>query len=108
MTIGEILSKAILNTCLGMGTVFFMLLFISCIIYMFKFIPDGADKNPKQEAEMKNTSSNDKEASDKEASYDDEIAVVIAAAIHAFEEDKKEILKNEGMRQFTARKFNKR
>lgn len=107
MTIGEILSKAILNTCLGMGTVFFMLLFISCIIYMFKFIPNGADKNHKQEAERIITSRNAGDPSE-EAAYDDEIAVVIAAAIHAFEEDKKGILKNEGMRQFTARKFNKR
>lgn len=107
MTIGEILSKAILNTCLGMGTVFFMLLFISCIIYMFKFIPNRADKNHKQEAERIITSRNDGEPSE-EAAYDDVIAVVIAAAIHAFEEDKKGILKNEGMRQFTARKFNKR
>ena len=36
---GEILEKAGLNTVLGMGTVFVVLIFISFIISLFKFIP---------------------------------------------------------------------
>ena len=38
-TIGQILEKAGLNTLLGMGTVFAVLIFISLIISLFKFIP---------------------------------------------------------------------
>lgn len=39
-TIGEILQRAGLNTLLGMGTVFAVLIFISFIISLFRFIPD--------------------------------------------------------------------
>lgn len=39
MTFGEILSRAAVNTCLGMGTVFVMLFLISAIIFLFKYIP---------------------------------------------------------------------
>ncbi|MGN1414208.1 MAG: OadG family protein [Anaerovoracaceae bacterium] len=40
MTFGEILSKAAVNTLLGMGTVFFMLVLIIAVISLFRFIPD--------------------------------------------------------------------
>ena len=36
---GEILKKAGMNTILGMGTVFIVLIFISLVIYCFNFIP---------------------------------------------------------------------
>ena len=45
---GEILKKAGLNTILGMGTVFIVLIFISLVIYCFNFIP--GNEAPKQEA----------------------------------------------------------
>ena len=35
---GEILQKAGLNTILGMGTVFVVLIFLSFVIYLLKFI----------------------------------------------------------------------
>ena len=38
-SMGEILEKAGLNTILGMGTVFVVLIFISIIIWLLKFIP---------------------------------------------------------------------
>lgn len=38
-TIGQILEKAGLNTLLGMGTVFAVLIFISILISLFRFIP---------------------------------------------------------------------
>jgi sodium pump decarboxylase gamma subunit len=38
-SLGEILGKALMNTILGMGTVFAVLIFISLIIYCFNFIP---------------------------------------------------------------------
>ncbi|MGN0159293.1 MAG: OadG family protein [Brotaphodocola sp.] len=37
-TLGENMSKAAMNTLLGMGTVFAVLIFISLLIYCFKFI----------------------------------------------------------------------
>lgn len=40
MTFGEILSKAAVNTLLGMGTVFFMLILIIAVISLFRFIPE--------------------------------------------------------------------
>jgi hypothetical protein len=44
VTIGEIASKAIINTLLGMGTVFAMLLLICFVIYLFKYIPGASEK----------------------------------------------------------------
>lgn len=38
-SMGEILEKAALNTILGMGTVFVVLIFISFVISLFKYIP---------------------------------------------------------------------
>lgn len=41
MTISEILTKAAINTGLGMGTVFAMLILISVIISLFRLIPQN-------------------------------------------------------------------
>lgn len=49
---GEILKKAGMNTILGMGTVFIVLIFISLVIYCFNFIPG----NRVQTEEEKQTS----------------------------------------------------
>ncbi len=46
---GEILTKAGLNTLLGMGTVFVVLIFISFIISLFKKIPELEEKFKKKE-----------------------------------------------------------
>ncbi len=48
-TTGEILTKAGLNTLLGMGTVFAVLIFLAFIIYLMKFIPVFMDKLQKKE-----------------------------------------------------------
>lgn len=47
-SIGEILKKAGLNTILGMGTVFVVLIFISFIISLFKYIPAIQEKFSKK------------------------------------------------------------
>ncbi|MCI9075829.1 MAG: DUF3887 domain-containing protein [Dorea sp.] len=47
-TMGEILQKAGLNTLLGMGTVFVVLIIISLIISLFKYIPAIQDKFSKK------------------------------------------------------------
>lgn len=50
-TIGEILAKAGMNTILGMGVVFSVLIFISLIIYCFNFIPMIQKKFSKKKKE---------------------------------------------------------
>ena len=48
--IGEILTKAGLNTLLGMGTVFAVLIFLAFVISLMKYIPGIIDKLTKKEA----------------------------------------------------------
>lgn len=43
-TLGEKMEKAALNTLMGMGTVFAVLILISLLIYCFRFIPNGQTK----------------------------------------------------------------
>ncbi len=89
-SIGEILEKAGLNTILGMGTVFAVLIFISIIIYLMKFIPvlmdsfSGKKKEPKEEQPAPAAPAA-VPAPAASASNDSELAAVIAAAIAASE-----------------------
>ncbi|MGN0658218.1 MAG: OadG family protein [Emergencia sp.] len=48
MTLGEIFSKAAVNTLLGMGTVFTVLILISGVIALLKYIP-GTRPAPEKE-----------------------------------------------------------
>lgn len=50
MTLTEIFAKAGLNTLLGMGTVFAMLIFISCVISLFRFLPEAGKNDGKTPA----------------------------------------------------------
>lgn len=89
-TIGEILKKAGLNTLLGMGTVFTVLIFISLIISLFKFIPaieNVFKRKPKEEAKevLSSASENVLEAVSEDVTDDTELVAVIAAAIAAYE-----------------------
>lgn len=85
---GEILKKAGLNTVLGMGTVFVVLIFISFIIYLLGYIPKlqqkmaNKDKNveEKKEAPVQAVPAPAAAAED-----DGELVAVIAAAIAAAE-----------------------
>lgn len=52
-SIGEILEKAVMNTILGMGTVFIVLIFISLVIYCFNFIPAIQEKFSKKKEDEK-------------------------------------------------------
>lgn len=83
---GEILTKAGLNTLLGMGTVFGMLIFMAWVISMIKYVPAILDKFKKKEQPVEKTSSPEKEIVEAEDFVDDtEIVAVIAAAIAAME-----------------------
>lgn len=98
-TLGEKMSKAGLNTLIGMGTVFVMLIIISFIIALFGYIPKMeayfADR-AKKRAEAKNPAQagidnavsqiiEQETAGAAELAGDEELVAVIAAAIAAYE-----------------------
>ena len=88
---GEILQKAGLNTVLGMGTTFVVLIFLSFIIWLLKFIPvleKKFRKSPEPAAvEAQNTAGAAEPVSAEETDVTDdtELAAVIAAAVAASE-----------------------
>ena len=90
LSLGEILQKAGLNTILGMGTVFAVLIFIAFIISMFKYISVIEEslknkKNKKTEDTVAKTETVEAPAASEELSDDLELVAVIAAAIAAAE-----------------------
>lgn len=83
---GDLMVKAALNTLIGMGTVFVVLILISCIIACFGFIPKIQAKFAKKEeapavAPVQATVVEEEE----ELADDTELVAVIAAAIAAYE-----------------------
>ena len=84
----EILEKAGLNTLLGMGTVFVMLIFMSFIISLIKYVPallNGTSKKKKEEAPKAVPAPAPAAAVEEEEVDDTELIAVIAAAIAAAE-----------------------
>lgn len=93
-SLGEILEKAGLNTVLGMGTVFVVLIFISFLISLFKFVPAllGTDKKKEEKtnapAPVQSTAPVSEPAVTEVSEEDDtELIAVIAAAIAAAREE---------------------
>lgn len=90
-TFGENMTNAGLNTLLGMGTVFVVLIFISFVISMFKYI-NILDKKmkAKKEAPKQAAAAVDKAVAQiietEEQTDDLELIAVISAAIAAYEE----------------------
>lgn len=100
-TSGEVLEKAVLNTILGMGTVFCVLIFISLIISLMKYIPaiqekfmgkksdDDDDNHVPVKAESPKPQVQNQEAIKAPAVStqpgDEELVAVISAAIAASE-----------------------
>ena len=93
-TMGELMQKAALNTLIGMGTVFIVLILISLIISCFSFIPkiqakQAAKKAAKQADDTKgieNAVAQISAVEEVEDETDDlELVAVIAAAIAASE-----------------------
>ena len=83
-TLGEKLEKAALNTLMGMGTVFCVLILISLIIYCFKFISKvGAPK--KETSKTEATKAPAVETVNENLTDDLELVAVISAAIAASE-----------------------
>ncbi len=84
--IGEILTKAGLNTLLGMGTVFAVLIFLAFLISLMKYIPAILDKlTAKPEQPVQESKPVVAEAPVVEESDDLELIAVITAAIAAQE-----------------------
>jgi len=85
----EILQKAGLNTVLGMGTVFVVLIFLSFVIWLLKFIPVLEKKFRKNRAEETQaevqTEAAYAAAEEEDVTDDTELAAVIAAAVAAAE-----------------------
>lgn len=87
-SMGEILAKAGMNTLLGMGTVFVVLIFIAFIISLFKYIPMIQGKFSKKSTKETPASAPAAPAVpevDTEEADDTELVAVIAAAIAAAE-----------------------
>ena len=85
---GELMKNAALNTLLGMGTVFVVLIFISFIIYLLGYIPKLQEKlaNKDKKVEEKKESPVQAAPAPVAAAEDDaELVAVIAAAIAAAE-----------------------
>lgn len=82
MTTGEILEKALLNTALGMGTVFAMLIFMCLVISCFKFIPKGKTDGSKP-PETVGAARAMAEGTETGGDPDEELVPVIIAAILA-------------------------
>ncbi len=89
-SMGGLMTKAALNTLIGMGTVFVMLIMISLIISLFNFIPKIQAAFSKKDKEEAKNAGIDKAvtqiAAQEEPEADDtELVAVIAAAIAASE-----------------------
>ena len=88
-SMGEILSKAGMNTLLGMGTVFVVLVFIAFIISLFQYIPKiqamFSKKDKKAEAPAPAKAAPAAPVAETVETDDTELIAVIAAAIAAAE-----------------------
>lgn len=86
--LNEILEKAGLNTVLGMGTVFVVLIFISLIISLFKYIPaleNALKRQPKTENRAVEKAEPAPQPAAEAATDNTELIAVISAAIAAAE-----------------------
>lgn len=84
-TLGEKMEKAALNTLMGLGTVFFVLILISLIIYAFRFISYFTDRKKAKEAPAEEKVVETAVVEETVATDDLELVAVITAAIAASE-----------------------
>lgn len=81
------MKSAAINTLLGMGTVFIVLIFISFLISLFKYLPKLLDRNKKEKVQISPQASDNNEHVAIETTEDNtELIAVIAAAIAASEQ----------------------
>lgn len=83
-SLGEKMSNAVMNTIMGIGTVFVILILICLIIYAFRLIPYLMNRKKEGQAAPVESSPVVEQIAVKESRQDDlELAAVIAAAIAA-------------------------
>ena len=80
---GELMTNAALNTLLGMGTVFCVLIFIPIIIGLFNYLPGNKAKKPEEKTSVDKAV--EQIEANEEVQDDTEFVAVISAAIAAFE-----------------------
>lgn len=88
-TTGEILKKAGMNTILGMGTVFLVLIFLAFVISLLKYIPVLQEKFTKKKVKPEEVVKELPKVEppvEEELSDDEELVAVITAAIAAADE----------------------
>lgn len=92
-TFGERMARAGLNTLLGMGTVFLVLIFISFIISLFKYIfvfqkkseNNGKEISKEEPSDYIDEKSIESQELTEDGLYSEELVAVIAAAVAAAE-----------------------
>ncbi len=86
----ETIEQAGLNTLLGMGMAFFVLILIMCVIYLFPVVLGTGEKKNKKKTEQVTTEQSIENTitqivANEEQENDAELVAVIAAAIAAYE-----------------------
>lgn len=84
-SMAETLRRAVMNTIMGIATVFIVLIFLSFIIYLFRFIPNPEAKKKAQAAAAPAPAPAAVPVPVQETTDDTELIAVIAAAIAAAE-----------------------
>ena len=84
-TMGEKMEQAGLNTLMGLGIVFLMLIFLSFLISQFKHISNLTEKKDSKSAAPAPAPAPAEEEQEEELADDGELVAVIAAAIAAYE-----------------------
>lgn len=111
LTLGEIFKKAALNTLIGMGTVFCVLIFISFIISLFKYIPAIQAKFAKKSAvtvEEPVDAVEVVETVEEELVDDGELVAVITAAVYAAMASEGKAISKDGLIVRSIRRSRKR
>ncbi len=83
MSTGEIMKLAGLNTLLGMGTVFVVLIFISFVISLFKYFAPQTKAAPAAAAPAPQPAAPAVEPEEEEEDDQELLAAIITAALHA-------------------------
>lgn len=94
LTTGEIFKKAALNTLMGMGTVFAVLILIACMIGLFQYIPRIQERFAGKKDQAVPLEESQELISEEELVDDSELVAVIMAAIYASMEGQKSASKD--------------
>ncbi len=106
-SLGETMGYALLNTVMGIVIVFLVLLLISKIIGLFKYIYKFEQGKATKKVETEAPAPVEEEEPQEELSDDLELVAVITAAIHAYEEAQGNEIPVEGLVVRSIRKAGK-